>query len=134
MKTVTKFVIPVIVYAVVIAAVMFGMFCLVHTGSTELKDGAPVSASAVNWSSASVTCYRTYPQLEAVSVYKFIGDDTTYWYTKDGQLHSVTISGGIINQTNNDISNPAQLAVYEPKAKALREQTIKRFLTVLPKR
>lgn len=133
-KTVTKIVIPVIAYAAVIVAVMFGLFCWVHTGSTELKDGVPVSASAMDWSSVSVVSYRTYSQIDAVSIYKFIGDDTTYWYTKDGNLHSITISGGITNRTYNDISNPTQLAVYEPKAKALRERVIKEFSTVMPPR
>mgnify|MGYP001568958354 FL=1 len=138
MKTAAKFVVGVLISMLVgvmaFMAITFGMFCLMSNGFTTLKDGVPVSASELDWSSASIVSYTTYENLEFIDIKKYIGNDVSYCYMKDGRLHSITITGSIGNRFYNDITDPTQLAIYEPKAKALREQTIKRFSTVLPQR
>lgn len=60
-----------------------------------------------------------------------MSEDYVYYNYVNGKLASVRFT---VNGARYRIDDPAQLAVYEPKAKILREQVIKEFSTVMPPR
>ncbi len=63
---------------------------------------------------------------------KSISDDNVYYFYVDGRLNSVEFKANGIKYEIDCKS--AQLAKYEPKSKALREQVIKEFSKVMPTR